>query len=496
MKIKNVAFVLFLFIFPVVLTYFTMMNIFLSPLTYGLWLTMEIGFFTFVIYYFHYKRMEKLPENLVLKFKPYKVAAVVTAYNENPETVKGTLISVKNALDDLGDVFLLDDSTDQNIVKENSEFCKNNNIKYIHRDNRRGYKAGAINDFLKNYGKNYEILAIFDVDQRPVKSFFYDLLPFFNDPEVSFVQVPQSYTEIYSNVALGAYFQQKPFNKIVMSGRSVTGSAFILGSGVLIRISALEDVGYFDESVVTEDLATSLKLHEKRYKSIYVDYPGIWYGEPPETVDAYLIQQGRWSLGGFQAFKKIIKSDFKFSVFIDYFSGFLYWLKEGPLTIVEILAPVLFLSTRFFVLKVNPLLFSLAYFPLFIFSLIFYIISMKSQEYGLKGFLFHQFLELIMMPAVTLSFIAWITGRKRPFKVTPKNKNSKVSKFLILNIILEIILIISLILGLEWYFTSSNIFLKYSILVNLFWLVYFIFLNTGTFFIYFSKIGEEEKIFK
>jgi Glycosyltransferases, probably involved in cell wall biogenesis len=109
-----------------------------------------------------------------------------------------------------------------------------------------------------------------------------------------------------------------PFHNIVMSGRDVTGSAFILGSGFIARISALEKANYFDENIVTEDLATSLKLHSLGYKSIYVNYPGIWYGEPPQTVDAYMIQQGRWSLAvSYTHLWRILKTRINTRAFLD-----------------------------------------------------------------------------------------------------------------------------------------------------------------------------------
>ncbi|MDP8012432.1 MAG: hypothetical protein ACP5F1_06515 [Thermoplasmata archaeon] len=59
-----------------------------------------------------------------------------------------------------------------------------------------------------------------------------------------------------------------------------------------------------------------------------------------------MIQQGRWSLGTLQLFKKIIRAKFDWKSFLDYFSGVLYWLKEGPLTIFEISVPIIFLIFR------------------------------------------------------------------------------------------------------------------------------------------------------
>jgi len=105
---------------------------------------------------------------------------------------------------------------------------------------------------------------------------------------------------------------------------------------------------------------------------------------------------------------------------------------------------------------------------------------MREKSYGISGFLYHQSVEFLMMPTVTLSFIAWIFGRKRPFRVTPKGKEIRISRWIILYIIIEIILIISIIKGIFWYLSSFELKLKYSIIVNLSWIFYFIFINTGT----------------
>jgi len=45
---------------------------------------------------------------------------------------------------------------------------------------------------------------------------------------------------------------------------------------------------------------------------------------------------------------------------------------------------------------------------------------MGNGEYGVKGFFYHQSLQYLEYFTITLSFISWISRRKRPFKVTPK----------------------------------------------------------------------------
>ncbi len=494
MRIVNISIFVIIFTIPVFLTLFTSYDYLTAPITYALWLTMEIGLITFFLFVDNYRRAKNISENLISEFNKYKVAGLVVSYNEDPDTVKTTLLHVKTAVGELGETFLLDDSTDQDIKVRNEQNCKELRVNYVHRDSRRGYKAGAINDFLLKYGNRFDIIAIFDSDQRPVRSFFHDLLPFFSDPEVAFVQVPQAYTELVSPVSLGAYYQQIPFMSVVMEGRNAKGSAFILGTGVLIRREAIEKVGLFQEDIVTEDLATSINFHDRGYRSIYVDYPEIWYGEAPLNTMAYMIQQGRWALGTFQSTRKILKSDIEPMKFIDYLAGFLYWLKEGPLTAFEIAAPILFLLIHIYILKVNPVVFGIIYYPFLLTSIGIFIYTMKEMQYKLKGFFYHQFLELIMMVPVTLSFFAWITGRKRPFKVTPKGKNNKFNPYLLVYAFLLIILIISIYRAFEWLLTVNNSYLEFSILINISWAVYFLFLDIGTFIMFFGNIKEDHEL--
>lgn len=471
MKASNLAFSLSPLIISAVFTDITYVNIATAIITFGIWLSMIVGFYIFLDFLILSIRSKKYSVKLVGKEFEYKVAAFVTSFNEDPKIVEGTLISVKNALADLGNVFLLDDSTNSEISNELKNFCNKNNIIYLHRDKRRGYKAGAINDALKSI-KDYDLIAIFDADQRPVEDFFKQVLPYFSDPKVALVQVPQNYSEINSGIALGAKYQQEPFLRIIMRGRSMS-SAFSLGSGTVFRISALKDVGYMSENSVTEDAATSIKIHEKGYKSVYIDAPLIWYGEPPQDLNAYMIQQSRWSFGYFQLTKEIVFSNLDFSKFFDYFSGTLYWTKEGPITLIEFLAPVFFLLFKIPIVKINPEIYLLAYIPYLIFTITLFIFATKDKtEYGIKGFYFHQIVEYLEFPAITLSFISWIMRKRTPFKVTPKETRKFNLNLILPHLIILLLLLISDIIGLIWLFSIRSYILAYAIIINIFWASY------------------------
>ncbi|AWR93402.1 glycosyltransferase family 2 protein [Acidianus brierleyi] len=472
MKVANLIFSLSPFFVSTIFTYITFVSFATAIIAFGIWISMVVGFYIFLDFFILSIRSKKYSVKLVGKETRYKVAAFVTSFNEDPKIVEGTLMSIKTAIGNLGNVFLLDDSTNNKISTELKNFCNKNDIIYLHREKRRGYKAGAINDALKNISEKYDFVAIFDADQRPVEDFFKQVLPYFSDPAVALVQVPQNYSEINSGIASGAKYQQEPFLRIIMRGRSMS-SAFSLGSGSVFRISALKDVGYMSENSVTEDAATSIKIHEKGYKSIYIDAPLIWYGEPPQDLNAYMIQQSRWAFGYFQLTKEIIFSNLDFSKFFDYFSGTLYWIKEGPITLIEFLAPIFFLMFKIPIMKINPVCYLLAYIPYLIFTIALFIFATRDKtEYGIKGFYFHQSVEYLEFPSITLAFVSWIMRKRTPFKVTPKETRKFNLNLILPHLFILFLLIFSDILGFIWLFSVRSYTLAYAISINIFWASY------------------------
>nr|CCC55697.1 glycosyltransferase [uncultured archaeon] len=490
MRAVNVAYFSMPFVTALIITYFTYTSLWTAWFDFLLWTSVTLGFFQFLTTLSQSRRAMSYSLPYTGKKLDLKVAAFVTAFNEDPEIVERTLLSVKAALGNRGDVILLDDSTKPEIVARLSEFCKKNGIMYFHRANRRGFKAGAINDAIKAIGDNYDLVAIFDADQRPSKSFFDIVLPFFEDPKVAFVQVPQYYEKTKSLIGQGARYQQEPFLRRVMRGRD-SRSAFSLGSGTVYRISVLKEVGLLEEETVTEDIATSVKIHEKGYVSKYVDLPLVWYGTPPTEVSAYITQQSRWALGGFQLLGTLLKSDLSFRTFMDYISGIFYWLEVGPFTLVQVAAPIIFLFGIYF-LKINPVIYVSAYVPYFIFSLYYFYYLMKGTEYGVKGFLLHQALEYVEFIGVTASFFAWVLRRKVPFKVTAKGKSAKSLRPLIYHMIILTLLVASMTRGI-FLIRGATLLQLWSIGINEFWAAWhYFFLITGI-YVSFVSMSEEEK---
>jgi cellulose synthase (UDP-forming) len=124
-------------------------------------------------------------------------------------------------------------------------------------------------------------------------------------------------------------------------------------------------------------------------------------------------------------------------------------------------------------MKINPLVYLVAYIPYLVFTIALFIFATKDKaEYGIKGFYFHQVLEYLEFPAITLSFISWIIGKRTQFKVTPKGTRKFDLRLILPHIVILSLLIISDILGFIWLNSAISPNLTYAIAINIFWASY------------------------
>ena len=261
-----------------------------------------IGYSINMIKASHRYREEFDSQHYFLNVKEPKVAVFITAYNEEADTLENT-ISACTLMDYRNkQIYLLDDSTKPEMRRISKALTEKYGIEYAHRENRRGFKAGAINDMLSGVDAKY--LLILDADQRPGYNFLREVVPILEEkPELAFVQTPQYYVNSDSNkVSNAASAQQSTFYENVSEGKSVSNAMFACGTNIVLRVSALKDVGGFDEESVTEDFATSFKLHERGYSSYY-------YNNILENFDLLL-------------FKESPKNYYPYFRFLVFFSGF------------------------------------------------------------------------------------------------------------------------------------------------------------------------------
>jgi cellulose synthase (UDP-forming) len=229
---------------------------------------------------------------IFLNERPTSVDVFVTVYGEPLDTIERTVRAVQN-LRGQHLTWILDDGRSDAVRALAAEL----GVRYIRRLTNHGAKAGNINHALSLTSGEY--FAIFDADFVPKEDFLYETVPFFVDESVAFVQTPQSYGNMHNLVSRGAGFMQSVFYRFIQPGRNRFNAAFCVGTNVVFRRTAVLEVGGMCTDSKSEDVWTSLRLHENGWKSVYIPVT-LAVGNAPETIEDYTKQQMRWASGGFE----------------------------------------------------------------------------------------------------------------------------------------------------------------------------------------------------
>ncbi|MDT4994617.1 MAG: hypothetical protein QOH97_4509 [Actinoplanes sp.] len=216
----------------------------------------------------------------------------ITAYGEKPSLVQRTVLAARD-MDLAHHTFLLDDGDSDELRRIADEA----NVGYLRRAGGAHAKAGNVNAGLAR--TDGEFVVIFDADHVPEPGFLLSILPHFQDPDVAFVQSPQSYTNNVNLVATGSGEAQRIFYELVCPGKNHFNAAFCVGTNVMFRRAALDSIGGIWTGSNSEDIWTSIELHKRGWKSIYVPQV-LARGLAPQDVPSYLKQQLRWAGGGFE----------------------------------------------------------------------------------------------------------------------------------------------------------------------------------------------------
>ncbi|CAI0408127.1 unnamed protein product [Linum tenue] len=210
---------------------------------------------------------------------------------------------------------VLDDSTDPTIKDMVELECqrwasKGINIKYEIRDNRNGYKAGALKEGMKrSYVKNCDYVAIFDADFQPEPDFLWRTIPFLvHNPEIGLVQARWKF--VNADECLMTRMQEMSLNYHFSVEQEVGSSTYAFfgfnGTAGVWRIAALNEAGGWKDRTTVEDMDLAVRASLKGWKFLYLDDLRV-KNELPSTFKAYRYQQHRWSCGPANLFRKMIK---------------------------------------------------------------------------------------------------------------------------------------------------------------------------------------------
>lgn len=204
---------------------------------------------------------------------------------------------------------VLDDSTDETYLVIAQAVAKHRangvDTEHVHRTNRVGYKAGALQAGLAT--ATGEFVAIFDADFFPPPDFLLRSLPSFEDEAIAFVQTrwghlnrDYSWVTRLQSLAIDAHFM------VEQAARGHLGYWFNFnGTAGVWRVAAIEDAGGWTHETLTEDLDLSYRAHLKGWRGQYlvdVETPG----ELPAQMSSFRRQQHRWARGSLECARKLL----------------------------------------------------------------------------------------------------------------------------------------------------------------------------------------------
>ena len=206
------------------------------------------------------------------------------------------------------EIQVLDDSTDETINVAKAVVAKyaaqGFDIQYIHRFDRTGFKAGALEN--GNKTAKGELFAIFDADFVPKPDCLRKLVDYFTDPLVGCAQMRWSHIN-------GRYNLLTRLQTIMLDGhfvveqttRNRTGGFFNFnGTAGIWRRKAIETSGGWQHDTLTEDTDLSFRAQLMGWKFVYLldeEAPA----EIPVEINAFKAQQRRWAKGVMQVGLKL-----------------------------------------------------------------------------------------------------------------------------------------------------------------------------------------------
>ena len=209
---------------------------------------------------------------------------------------------------------VLDDSTDDTfdlLCRLVEDYRRRNvDIELIHRVDRKGYKAGALQNGLQT--ATGELIAIFDADFVPRPDWLKRTVPSFQNSQLGCLQTRWGHTnQQYNSLTRAEAMGIDGHFIIEQTVRSKNG--FFLnfnGTAGLWRRACIEDAGGWQWDTLTEDLDLSYRAQMRGWKFDYL--PDVVVpAELPPQVEAYKKQQFRWAKGSFQVVRKILPSVLK-----------------------------------------------------------------------------------------------------------------------------------------------------------------------------------------
>ncbi|KAA6437017.1 glycosyltransferase [Dyadobacter flavalbus] len=334
-------------------------------------------------------------------------------------------------------------------------FCREIGVYHVTRTKKIDAKAGNINNALNL--SSGELCVVLDPDHVPFPNFLDPIVTHFNNPEIGFVQVVQAYKNNDEGlIAKGAAQQTYQFYGPMMMTMNHYGTVLAIGANCTFRRKALESIGGHAAGLA-EDMHTSMQLHARGWKSVYV--PAVLArGLVPSTLSAYYKQQLKWSRGVFDLFVTAYPAlyrNFTWRQKLHYATIPLHYL-SGIVFLINFLIPIVALFSGVSPMHMGIHDFAATVLPLVTATLLIrHFVQWWVMEDEERGFhVVGGFLQIGTWWVFILGFVYTLLRKDVPYVPTPKDGNE--DNNWPLNVPNLIILVLSLFAATYGLYTDRN----------------------------------------
>ncbi len=231
------------------------------------------------------------------------VSVVFPIFNEHHDVLSQS-IQAATELDypkDKLEIVVIDDSDDEKQRRNTKKICDQLSITYKFRENRKGFKAGAINSVLHEL--KGEIIVILDADHSPFPDLIKRLVMPFKDGRMALVQAKLSFRNLDAVTRRSAALVHSEFYEVFERGKDVIGTASFSGTTGALRKSILVEIGGMSEDTIVEDADTATILLTRGYKTKFINFYGS-VGLTPWDFSSHIGQLWRVTQGTTAVFRK------------------------------------------------------------------------------------------------------------------------------------------------------------------------------------------------
>lgn len=366
---------------------------------------------------------------------PLKLAILIPTYNEPVEILLPTVAAaVSVAL--AHETWVLDDG-DRPAV---AELAASLGARYLTRAVHDHAKAGNVNHALGVV--DADVVALLDADHVAHRDLFRNTLGYFQDPLVALVQTPQDFYntssfEHQSHVGLLArlrrrvtgtsvealrFSEQELFYRALQPGRNRWNAAFWCGTGAVVLMDALREVGGLAVETVTEDIHTTIRLHRRGWKTRYHNEV-LARGLAAANASQYLEQRVRWGTGAMQVLRKenpALVSGLTLTQRLSYLGTLLGWF-DAWRSLGYVLAPMAVILTGAVPVQAPLRSFLLHFGAAFLTQRL----ALRMLSRGLAPQGIATVFEFVRMPANLRATLRLLSGRERGFTVTAKGRTGR-----------------------------------------------------------------------